>query len=264
MEFDGKRVLVTGAARGIGQAVCEALAKAGSRVVIADINGDGAENAASLIREQGGDAIGIRCDVSNDSDVEALEQTINRHFGGVDILINNAVAHQLAPGAVDVIDLERWARALDINVMGYVRLIRLFVPPMLARATGYVVTTSSSLAILPNKATQYMLPYITSKGAALGLSYGLAYSLRPRGVLASVFCPGLTSTTDDGTSKIAALGFLDEVPKSVTTPATSRFAAQALLDGMRREDFLICSQPDFENSLNQFAHNRLDPFSDFQ
>jgi len=264
MEFKDKSAVVTGAARGIGQAVCQALADAGCRVAIVDINAAAAELAAASIRRSGGDAIALACDVASDAQVEAVGQAVMQRWGPADILINNAVAHPLAPGKVDEIDIERWKQALDINVLGYVRMLKAFVPAMLARGSGYVVTTSSSLAILPNAATRHMLPYITSKGAALGLSYGLSYALRSRGVISSVFCPGLTDTSGTGTTKVKAMGFMDGLSAKLVEPATPQAVAQVLLDGMRREDALICSHDDWEQSLELFAKNRLDPLSAFQ
>ncbi len=264
MEFKHKIAVVTGAARGIGLAVCQALVAEGCKVVIVDINAEAAEQAAEAIRQSGGEALALACDVSSDSQVAAVGLAVQQAFGDADILINNAVAHPLAPGNVEDIDLDRWSRALDINVLGYVRMLKAFLPAMLARGSGYVVTTSSSLAILPNAATRHMLPYITSKGAALGLSYGLSHALRSRGIVSSVFCPGLTDTSGTGITKVKALGFMEGLSAKLVEPATSASAASILLDGMRREDALICSHEDWEASLELFAQNRLDPLSAFQ
>jgi NAD(P)-dependent dehydrogenase (short-subunit alcohol dehydrogenase family) len=232
--------------------------------VVVDINAEGAELAAQSIRRSGGDAIALACDVANDAQVAAVGQAVAQRCGHADILINNAVAHQLAPGNVDEIDIERWKQALDINVLGYVRMLKAFVPGMLARGSGYVVTTSSSLAILPNPATRHMLPYITSKGAALGLSYGLSHALRARGVVSSVFCPGLTDTSGTGTTRVKAMGFMQGVSQKLAEPATPQSAARILLDGMRREDALICSHDGWAPALLAFAQNQLDPLSAFQ
>ena len=264
MEFKDKIAVVTGAARGIGLAVCQALVAEGCKVVIVDINVEAAEASAEAIRQSGGQALALGCDVSVDAQVEAVGLVVKQHFGVADILINNAVAHPLAPGNIDDIDMARWSQALNINVLGYVRMLKAFVPAMLARGSGYVVTTSSSLAILPNAATRHMLPYITSKGAALGLSYGLSHALRARGVLSSVFCPGLTDTSGTGTTKVRAMGFMDGLNAKLVEPATPAWVAQVLLDGMRREDALICSHADWEASLELFAQNNLDPLAAFQ
>lgn len=264
MDFQGKTALVTGGARGIGRAVCQALAAEGARVIAADLNAAGARETADAIQTDGGEAMGVECDVADDAAVANLTQVVAARFGPVDILINNAVAHHLAQGQIDAVDIECWKRAFDINVLGYVRLMRAFVPGMLKRSNGYVVTTSSSLAILPNEATQFMLPYVTTKGALLGMAYGLAYALRPRGVVASVFCPGLTSTQEDGKAKSSVAGILSDLPEHLRTPATAQFAASVLLEGMRREEFLICSQPEFKSSIVRFASNQLDPLSLYQ
>jgi NAD(P)-dependent dehydrogenase (short-subunit alcohol dehydrogenase family) len=269
MEFSDKVVVITGAATGIGRATAGKLAAMGSRLVIADLNGAKAEEAAAGIRAAKGQAIGLRCDVSSDSEVAALSKAVAAQFGPVDVLINNASMPPIA-GNIDDIPFASWENALQVNVLGYVRMIRAVLPAMLARGSGYIVNTASSLAILPDPPTRFQVPYTTTKGAQLGMSYAMAHALRPRGVRVSVFCPGITATSDrpggqdvttSGTPIPTLAQFMDGVDSRRNKPATADFASSVLIDGMRQEKFLISSVTGYEEQIVEFAQAGLDPLA---
>jgi len=269
MEFASKTVVITGAATGIGRATAEKLSRLGSRVAIADLNGVKAEEAAASIRAGNGEAMGVRCDVTRDEDVGALINSVSAQYGRVDVLINNASMPPIA-GHIEDIPIEAWATALQVNVLGYVRMIRAVLPAMIERGSGYLVNTASSLAILPDPPTRFQIPYTTTKGAQLGMSYGLAHALRARGVRVSVFCPGLTATSDrpggqsvttSGTAIPSLAEFLEGVDSRRNKPATAEFAASVLIEGMRQEKFLISSQVGYEEQIVEFAQAGLDPLA---
>ena len=269
MEFAHKIVLITGAATGIGRATARELARLGSHVVIADLDGAKAEEAAASIRAEGREAMSVRCDVTRDDHVEALSKSVSSKYGRVDVLINNASMPPVA-GLIEDIPFEAWESALQVNVLGYVRMIRAVLPAMLERGSGYLVNTASSLAILPDPPTRFQIPYTTTKGAQLAMSYGLAHALHPRGVRVSVFCPGITATSDrpggqsvttSGTAMPSIAEFLHGVDPRRRTPATAEFAASVLIDGMRQEKFLISSQVGYEEQIVEFAQAGLDPLA---
>jgi NAD(P)-dependent dehydrogenase (short-subunit alcohol dehydrogenase family) len=269
MEFANKTVVITGAATGIGRATAEKLTRLGSRVAIADLNGVKAEEAAASIRAGNGEAIAVRCDVTRDEEVGALINAVSAKYGRVDVLINNASMPPIA-GRIEDIPFESWVTALQVNVLGYVRMIRAVLPAMIERGSGYLVNTASSLAILPDPPTRFQIPYTTTKGAQLGMSYGLAHALRAHGVRVSVFCPGLTATSDrpggqsvttSGTTIPSLAEFLDGVDSRRNKPATAEFAASVLIEGMRQEKFLISSQVGYEEQIVEFAQAGLDPLA---
>jgi len=269
MEFANKVVLITGAATGIGRATARELARLGARLVIADLNGAKAEEAASSIQAEGGQALGMHCDVTRDDDVAALMKAVGVRFGAVDVLINNASMPPIA-GRIEDIPFAAWENALQVNVLGYVRMIRAVLPAMMARGSGYLVNTASSLAILPDPPTRFQLPYTTTKGAQLGMGYGMAHALRPHGVRVSVFCPSITATSDrpggqsvttSGTAIPSIAEFLDGVDPRRGKPATAEFAASVLIEGMRQEKFLISSQVGYEEQIVEFAQAGLDPLA---
>ncbi|MCP1120484.1 NAD(P)-dependent dehydrogenase (short-subunit alcohol dehydrogenase family) [Robbsia andropogonis] len=269
MEFVNKTVLITGAATGIGRMTAVELARLGSRVVIADLNGAKVEEAVSSIQEAGGDAMGVRCDVTQDADVTALMEATTARYGAVDLLINNASMPPIA-GRIEDIPFDVWETALQVNVLGYVRMIRAVLPAMMQRGSGYLVNTASSLAILPDPPTRFQIPYTTTKGAQLAMSYGMAHALRQYGVRVSVFCPSITATSDrpggqsmttSGTAIPSIDEFLHGVDPRRGKPATAEFAASVLIDGIRHETFLISSQVGYEEQIVEFARSGLDPLA---
>ncbi|WP_426191374.1 SDR family NAD(P)-dependent oxidoreductase [Massilia sp. DWR3-1-1] len=269
MEFTQKTVLITGAATGIGRATARQLAGMGARIVIADLNGEKAEATAASIRAEGNEALGMRCDVTSDDEVAALMREVGARFGAVDVLINNASMPPIA-GNIEDIPFAAWEDALQVNVLGYVRMIRAVLPAMMARGSGCVVNTASSLAILPDPPTRFQIPYTTTKAAQLGMAYGLAHALRPHGVQVSVFCPSITATSDrpggqslttSGTEIPAMLQFLDGVDPRRDKPASAEFAASVLIEGLREDKFLISSQVGYEEQIVEFARDGLDPLS---
>jgi len=265
MRFDDKTVLITGAARGIGLSTARRLADLGARVFIADLDRAGAETAAAGLAGRG--AMGFGCDVSNERDVQALREAVLAASGGIDMLINNA-AKPPVTGPILSIGIDQWRDALDVNVLGYVRLIQAFLPEMLARRSGHIVNTSSGLALLPDPPIRFMGPYIASKGAQLSMSYAFAHALADSGIKVSVFCPGITATSDKPGGDVPPMpgapgpeDFGIGVPLRRTVRASAEHASGVLVDGLLRGEFLICSQDGYLPDLIAFAQANLDPQS---
>lgn len=264
MEIADKVVLITGAATGIGRMTARRLGALGARVFIADLSEEGVQAAAQSV--PGGRAVGVRCDVTSQDDVDALRGRVLAAADRLDLVINNAAMPPVS-GPFLSVGLDQWARALDVNVLGYVRIIRAFLPTLLAQRAGRIVNTASALALLPDPPTRFMGPYIASKGAQLALSYGLSHALEGTGVEVSVFCPGLTATAEQADGKVSGLPpgspppeeFARGVPRRRGVPASVDHAVDTLLLGLGRGDFLICSQEGYRADLVDFAERGLDP-----
>ena len=200
-DFAGTVAVVTGGASGIGRGIALELARRGANVAIADVHETRLGETREEIAASGVQALGVRCDVTKDADLDALRDAVARELGPVDLLCNNAgVALMGPPERVPTAD---WEWILQVNVLGVVRGVRAFVPAMLDRGRGYVVNTSSIAGMWPY--TWSMAPYITSKYAVFGLTETLARRLIPMGIGVSVLCPGSIATNLGETARVSGL-----------------------------------------------------------
>jgi NAD(P)-dependent dehydrogenase (short-subunit alcohol dehydrogenase family) len=174
-QLDGKVAIVTGGAQGIGRAIADGLEREGATVVIADL--DPPEG-------------GIRANVANESDVEAMvRETVDRH-GGLDILVNNAGLYaSLAMRPFTEIPLEEWRRVMDVNVASMFLTCRAAVPAIRERGGGKIVNISSGT---PFRGVPFLLHYVTSKGAIVAFTRALARELGKDGIHVNCVAPGFT------------------------------------------------------------------------
>jgi len=217
MEVAGRVCIVTGAARGIGAALAEALREAGAKAVVrADIR-----EAADV----------VRCDVSVESDVAALIENVEREHGPTGVFCSNAgIAVGGGPEASD----EDWDRIWRVNTLAHVYVARHLVPRMLARGEGYLVGTVSAAGLL-NHVTA--LPYAVTKAAALSLFEWLSINHYDQGLRVSALCPQGVKTD--------MLGFGDSMSRRLAESALEPAqVAQDVLQAMREERFLILPHPE--------------------
>jgi NAD(P)-dependent dehydrogenase (short-subunit alcohol dehydrogenase family) len=186
--LDNKRILVTGAAYGIGRAIAVELARQGAHVALADIRPP--EETAAIITKAKGYAVAIRADVSNPADTRRMVDEAIRGLGGLDGLVNNAgVYSSLIPRPFEEIDLEEWRRVFDVNVFGLMSCCQAVLPQMKAQGSGRIVNIISGT---PFKGIPFMLHYVASKGAVLGITRSLARELGPSNILVNGVAPGFT------------------------------------------------------------------------
>ena len=192
MDLNNKTAVVTGGGNGIGKALCVALATAGAKVVVADIELEAAMAVKTQLDANGRQSIAVQVDVSDESSVIALRDAAVETFGSVDILVNNAgVMHATKPlFATTTADLE-WV--MSVNVGGVMNGIRSFVPLFIEQGTpAWILNTASEHSLgVPHLGGGL---YTASKHAVLGLSDVLRREL-PDHIGVSVLCPGIVGTT---------------------------------------------------------------------
>ena len=186
--LQGKTAIVTGGARGIGAHYSRALAAAGARVMIADIE-DGTALAAEIGAKHGKDsATSEHCDVSDEASVRQLVARTAERLGRIDILVNNAALYaKLSPRNFNEWDPEVWDRVMAINVRGPYLMVRHVAPHMIAQKSGKIINIASGAAY---KGVPRMLPYVTSKGAMLAFTRALSRELGPHGIAVNSLSPG--------------------------------------------------------------------------
>lgn len=185
----GKTAFVTGAGQGNGRAIAIGLAQAGARVLVSDMNADGAEETASLVRAEGGDASACHLDVTNAQQCKQAADIMTNTYGDLDILINNAGI--LIRGGVDSPEAaENLRKVLQVNVEGTFNVTHA-VLPSLRKTKGAIVNIASvaSFAGWPNT-----LGYAPSKGAIKQLTQSLAVDLAKDGVRVNAVAPGVIAT----------------------------------------------------------------------
>ncbi|WP_329332184.1 glucose 1-dehydrogenase [Streptomyces sp. NBC_00663] len=188
--LDGRSVIVTGASSGIGRAAALAFAAEGAKVLVADLNADGAEKVVSEIGEAGGTAVAVTGDLSEQAVVDRVTATAVERFGGVDVLVNNAGIMDRMSALADVSDAE-WERVLRVNLTAPFLLTRAVLPHMLEAGGGAIVSTASEAGLRGSAAGA---AYTASKHGIVGLTKNLAVMYRNQGIRANAIAPGGTAT----------------------------------------------------------------------
>lgn len=180
--LDGKAAIVTGAASGFGAEMARVFASEGARVVIADLNGEGAEAVASEI---GGAAHAVPCDVTRRQDIQAAVNAALTVHGGLDILVNNAGFTHVNRPMLDVDEAE-FDQVFAVNVKSIYLAAQSVVPVMRERGGGVILNTASTAGLRPRSGLTW---YNGSKGAAITLTKSMAVELAPDNIRVNALCP---------------------------------------------------------------------------
>ncbi len=189
-DLTGKVALITGASRGIGLAIASALAAAGARVALASRKQEGVDEAAEVIRRQGGEALAVAAHTGDGAAVTALVERVVAHFGGLDILVNNAATNPHFGPFLTAED-SHWDKILDVNVKGYFRVAQACIPAMRARGGGKIINVASVAGLEPQP---MMGVYCVSKAAVLMMTQVLAAEVAADNIQVNAIAPGFVKT----------------------------------------------------------------------
>jgi len=188
-KFEGKTVIVTGGAGGIGGATCRRFAQEGAKVAVFDMNLEAAEQVAAAIRASGGQAAAFQCDITDRTQVDAAVAGTEAALGPVDVLVNNAGWDVFKP-FVKTVPAE-WERLIAINLTGALHMLHAVLPGMAERKSGRIVNVASDAA---RGGSSGEAVYSACKGGLVALSKTLAREHARHGITVNVVCPGPTDT----------------------------------------------------------------------
>ena len=241
MEIKDKVIVVTGGASGIGKALCERFAKEGAHgVCVADLSeADGRAVAESV----GG--IFVRCDVSDEAQIQNVIAETEKKWGPVDLFCSNAGIFFTDPdGLSGGSSNAQWEKIWQVNVMAHVYAARALLPAMIARGSGYFLNTSSAAGLLSQIGSA---TYSTTKHAAVGFAESLAISHGDQGIGVSVLCPqGVITKMTAGQG---------DTPQANDGMLTAEAVAQTVVEALAENRFLILPHPQVREYMQNKATN---------
>jgi 3-oxoacyl-[acyl-carrier protein] reductase len=197
-EFEGKVVIVTGAAGGIGRATALRFAGAGARIAAWDVSDRGAQELIDEIRTAGGDALFRAVDVTDAEAVEAAANEVVEQWGGVDVLINNAgilrdaqLIRKKGDGPYTPLPEELWDSVIDVNLKGVFLVTRAVVPFLIARGRGVILSAASVVGLYGNFG---QTSYVASKAGVIGMTRTWARELGKYNIRVNAVAPGFIAT----------------------------------------------------------------------
>ena len=244
MQVAGKIVVVTGAAQGIGRALCERFKSEGAaKVVAADLNARGAADAAASV-----DGVAFACDVSQGDEVQKMVDRVEAEVGPIDLYCSNAGILERDPDFDNAASAseESWARSWGVNVMGHVHAARALLPYMRQRQQGYFLATVSAAGLLTQVGSA---TYSVTKHAALAFCESLAITQRDDGIRVSALCP-------QGVDTPMIRGATGREPALLDGVVSPEAVADAVVQGLAAERFLILPHP----QVAQYIRNKAEDY----
>ncbi|MEX3963212.1 2-hydroxycyclohexanecarboxyl-CoA dehydrogenase [Paraburkholderia sp. EG286B] len=188
-KLEGKTVVVTGGGGGIGGATCRRFAAEGARVAVLDLSLDAALKVAEEIHEKGGQALALRCDITNRAEVETALEQAQAQLGPVDVLVNNAGWDVFRPFTKT--EPAQWDKLIAINLTGALHMHHAVLPGMVERKRGRIINIASDAARVGSSGEAV---YAACKGGLVAFSKTIAREHARHGITVNVVCPGPTDT----------------------------------------------------------------------
>ena len=188
--LDGKVAIVTGASKGIGRLIAQALGQQGAQVALVSRKQEAVDDVANHLQEEGIDAVGIAAHLGDPDQISNLMKQVQQYYGGVDIIVNNAATNPAFGPVVDT-DSDVFTKIMQVNVNGPLELAKQAYSSMKERGAGSIINISSVEGITPG---QGLGLYSVSKSALIALTKVLAREWGRDGIRANVICPGLVNT----------------------------------------------------------------------
>ena len=189
-DLSGRVAVVTGSTKGIGRAIAEAMAAHGAKVVISSRKAAACEEVAARIREAGGEAIAVPCNVSHKDQLQHLVDETRRQLGAIDVLVANAGVNPFYGGSLEIPD-SALEKILDVNIRSNHWLCQMVIPEMRERRTGVIIIVSSVTGL---KGSAALGSYAISKAGDMQLARNLAVEFGPDGIRANCIAPGVVRT----------------------------------------------------------------------
>jgi len=238
-KFPKKRAFITGAASGLGLAICERLARQGWKLLIADINAERLVQAESTLKELGAETLSMVIDVTVYESLEKAANTIQEAWGGVDLVFNNAGI--ATAGAIDELTLEDWERTINIDLWSVIYGCKVFTPMLKQQGGGYIINTASSAGTM---APPEMAAYNVAKAGVVSLSETLKIELCRDNIGVTVICPTVFVTSlgeSIGTDRAMEKSLRKQLEISKVTP---EHIVDDLITAIERDRLYVMTQSD--------------------
>lgn len=248
-DLKGKVAVITGGGSGIGAGIARACAKAGMKVAVADIRSEAARHIRDELVAKGANAIAVTTDVSKLASVQALAKKVEKSFGAVHLVCNNAGVWVGA--LMQEADIKDWRWLINVNLYGVIHGVKVFLPKLIAQGEGHIVNTASMGGLIAGPPEGL---YCTTKFAIVGLSEALLLEVADKGIGVSVLCPGLVKTnlleSEQVRPKALKTGKkYDVTPPDVASGIDPDDVGQRVVDAVIDNEFYIITHNDYREFI---------------